>query len=91
MLTASRLRIIVLGYIVRGPLGGLAWHYLQYVLGLSRLGHDVYFFEDSDEHASCYDPVRNAMGLNTPAGVGTSRACPHIPAVGLTARAERDY
>ncbi len=56
---AARLQIIVLGYIVRGPLGGLAWHHLQYVLGLHRLGHDVYFFEDSDDYPSCYDPSRN--------------------------------
>jgi hypothetical protein len=53
---ASRLRIIVLGYLVRGPLGGMAWHHLQYVVGLARLGHDVYFIEDSDDYASCYDP-----------------------------------
>lgn len=45
---SGSLRIVVLGYIVRGPIGGLAWHHLQYVLGLSQLGHDVYFFEDSD-------------------------------------------
>lgn len=54
----SRLRIIVLGYIVRGPLGGLAWHHLQYVMGLARLGHEVYYVEDSDDYPSCYDPVR---------------------------------
>jgi hypothetical protein len=54
----GRLRIIVLGYIVRGPIGGMAWHHLQYVLGLHRLGHDVYFFEDSDSYPSCYDPSR---------------------------------
>jgi hypothetical protein len=53
------LRILILGYIVRGPLGGLAWHHLQYAMGLSRLGHDVYFLEDSDDHPSCYDPVRD--------------------------------
>ena len=55
----SPLRILVLGYLVRGPLGGIAWHYLQYVVGLSRLGHDVFFFEDSDDYPSCYDPIRN--------------------------------
>ena len=43
------MRIIVVGYIVRCPLGGMAWHYLQYVLGLARLGHDVYFFEESGD------------------------------------------
>jgi hypothetical protein len=54
----NRLRVIVLGYIVRGPVGGLAWHHLQYVMGLAGLGHDVFFLEDSDEYPSCYDPVR---------------------------------
>jgi GT2 family glycosyltransferase len=57
---ASRLRIVVLGYIVRGPLGGLAWHYLQYVLGLSRLGHEVLFVEQNEAYSSCYDPARGA-------------------------------
>lgn len=56
------MRIIVLGYIVRCPLAGLAWHHLQYALGLLRLGHDVYFFEDSaDIRDACYDPARDAM------------------------------
>jgi hypothetical protein len=66
---ASRLRIIVLGYLVRGPLGGIAWHYLQYVLGLNRLGHDVYFFEDSDDYPSCYDPARNVMDADPSYGL----------------------
>ena len=45
----STLRVIVMGYIVRYPLGGMAWHHLQYILGLARLGHDVFFFEDSGD------------------------------------------
>jgi hypothetical protein len=53
------LRIVVLGYVVRCPLGGMAWHYLQYVMGLTELGHDVYFVEDSDDYPSCYDPARH--------------------------------
>ena len=57
----SRLRIAVLGYIVRGPIGGMAWHHLQYVLGLARLGHDVRFIEDSDDYPSCYDPSRGVV------------------------------
>jgi hypothetical protein len=56
---AERLRVVVAGYIVRGPLGGLVWHHLQYVLGLQRLGHEVMFLEDSgDDGWSCYDPSR---------------------------------
>ena len=51
---------MVLGYIVRGPLGGLAWHHLQYVMGLAELGHDVRFLEDSgDTPWCCYDPSRD--------------------------------
>ncbi len=46
----SRLRIIVTGLIAQHPtLGGVAWDYLQYVLGLARLGHDVYYIEDSGQ------------------------------------------
>jgi hypothetical protein len=58
--TTDRLRIVVLGYVVRGPLGGMAWHHLQYVMGLARLGHEVYFIEDSsDSPWCCYDPIRH--------------------------------
>jgi hypothetical protein len=63
------LRIIVLGYLVRGPLGGLAWHHLQYVLGLAKLGHDVYFIEDSDDYPSCYDPSRGETGTDPSFGL----------------------
>jgi hypothetical protein len=46
----SQLRIIVTGLIAQHPsLGGVTWDYLQYVLGLARLGHDVYYFEDSGQ------------------------------------------
>ena len=54
----SALRIVVLGYVVRGPLGGMVWSNLQYLRGLAALGHDVWFVEDSDDYPSCYDPVR---------------------------------
>lgn len=63
------MKIIVLGYIVRGPLGGLAWHHLQYITGLTNLGHDVYFFEDSDDYPSCYDPSRHLTGTNPEYGL----------------------
>ena len=47
---SSSLRIIVTGLIAQHPaLGGVTWDYLQYVLGLARLGHDVYYFEDSGQ------------------------------------------
>lgn len=43
----SSLRIIVTGLIAQYPLGGVTWDYLQYVVGLARLGHDVYYIEDT--------------------------------------------
>ena len=43
----SSLRIIVTGLVGLYPVGGVAWDYLQYVIGLSRLGHDVYYHEDT--------------------------------------------
>src|SRR6187200_291687 len=66
---SGRLRIVVLGYVIRGPIGGMAWHHLQYVLGLHRLGHDVLFLEDSDEYASCYDPSTHQVGIDPSYGL----------------------
>ncbi len=43
----SRLRIIVAGMVAQYPVGGVAWDYLQYVVGLARLGHDVVYHEDT--------------------------------------------
>jgi hypothetical protein len=45
----SRLQIIVTGLIAQYPLGGMTWHYLQYLLGFKRLGHDVYYLEDTGQ------------------------------------------
>jgi hypothetical protein len=45
----SGLRIIVTGLIGQYPLGGVAWDYVQYVVGLARLGHDVYYLEDTGQ------------------------------------------
>ncbi|MBD1810654.1 hypothetical protein NDA07_13970 [Microcoleus vaginatus DQ-U2] len=44
---SSSLRIIVTGLVGLYPVGGVAWDYLQYVVGLARLGHDVYYHEDT--------------------------------------------
>lgn len=39
----SKPRSLYRGY----PVGGVALDYLQYVIGLARLGHDVYYHEDT--------------------------------------------
>ena len=66
---SSKLRIIVTGLIAQYPLGGVTWDYLQYVLGLSKLGHDVYYLEDSDDYPSCYDPERLTTDRNPDYGL----------------------
>jgi hypothetical protein len=58
MSSIDKLRILVLGYVVRRPLGGGVWPTIQYALGLQRLGHEVYFLEDSEDWGCCYDPSR---------------------------------
>ncbi len=65
----NRLRIVVLGYVVRGPIGGMTWHHIQYLLGLRELGHDVLFIEDSGDYPSCYDPVRHLVDTDPTYGL----------------------
>jgi hypothetical protein len=43
----QKLRIIVGGLVGQYPMGGVAWDYFHYVLGLDQLGHDVYYHEDT--------------------------------------------
>jgi hypothetical protein len=43
----SKLRIIVTGLIGLYPIGGVGWDYLQYAIGFLKLGHDVYYHEDT--------------------------------------------
>jgi hypothetical protein len=39
-------KAVVSGAIATYPVGGMAWHYGQYALGLERLGFEVYYLED---------------------------------------------
>lgn len=48
--------IVVGGYIVAFPLGGMTWHHLNYLLGLHELGHEVWFLEDSGSYSLPYNP-----------------------------------
>jgi len=77
--SSQRRRIAVLGYIVRGPIGGMWWSDVHYLLGLRALGHDVYFVEDSDDYPSCFDPVRNRTDTDPRYGLAfAQRTLAHI-------------
>src|SRR3954470_22351683 len=57
---AEKLRIIVTGMVGTYPLGGVAWDYFHYLIGLARLGHDVYYHEDT----WCW-PLNPSLGYQT--------------------------
>ena len=41
------MKVIVTGLIATYPIAGVLWDYVQYVVGLQRLGFEVYYVEDS--------------------------------------------
>lgn len=43
----KRKRIVVMGFMGSMPIAGVIWQHVHYVLGLRRLGHDVFYVEDS--------------------------------------------
>lgn len=80
----NSLRIIVLGFLVREPTGGLAWAFLNYLCGLMELGHDVYYLEDSSDRPSCYGP--DLSGPSTDAEYGLGFAARVLDRLGLGER-----
>ncbi|MEY2511508.1 MAG: hypothetical protein QOE26_2271, partial [Verrucomicrobiota bacterium] len=40
-------RLIVMGFMGSCPIAGVIWQHLHYIVGLQRLGHEVYYIEDS--------------------------------------------
>jgi hypothetical protein len=67
--TNIKYNIVIAGYIVGGPLGGLVWHHLQYVVGLHAMGHQVLFVEDSDDYPSCYHPQTHQLSTDPSYGL----------------------
>ncbi len=42
-----RKRIVVMGFMGSCPIAGVIWQHIHYIVGLQKLGHDVYYIEDS--------------------------------------------
>jgi hypothetical protein len=40
-------RLIVMGFMGSCPIAGVIWQHIHYIVGLQRLGHDVFYIEDS--------------------------------------------
>ena len=43
----KRKRIVVMGFMGSCPIAGVIWQHVHYIVGLQRLGHEVYYIEDS--------------------------------------------
>ena len=43
----KRKRILVMGFMGSCPIAGVIWQHVHYIVGLQRLGHGVYYIEDS--------------------------------------------
>lgn len=70
----EKLKIIIGGFLGIMPAGGVTWDYIQYPLGFSLLGHDVYYIEDTrlypiyqkvgsrwDDCSNCAEHIRSVM------------------------------
>jgi hypothetical protein len=50
-----RKKIIVLGFMGGCPIAGVIWQHIHYIIGLQRLGHEIYYVEDTSNYP--YNPV----------------------------------
>jgi hypothetical protein len=67
------MNIIVAGVIGRYPYGGVAWCSMMYLIGLQRLGHKVWYLEDT---AECnFDPIENTLSTDPRYALDFIRTC----------------
>lgn len=62
------MRVAVLGFIGQYPMAGVTAYFLQYALGLKKLGHDVFYIEDSG--ACPYDPIHDTVSMDVSYSLG---------------------
>lgn len=77
-------RIVLGSYLFRYPLGGMMSYVLQYLGGLVRLGHDVWFVERATYPDACFDPRLNVM--TDDAATGVALVAPALERLGLAER-----
>lgn len=56
---AGKLRLVVLGMMGRCPFGGQTWLYLNWLSGLAKVGHEVWYVEDDTVWP--YDPEKQTV------------------------------
>lgn len=60
---------VVVGYVVRYPVGGMTWVFLNYLLGLRELGFEPVFMEAAGPQPTCYDLAAGRMTEDPSYGV----------------------
>lgn len=63
------MKAVVTGMMATYPVGGVAWDYGQYALGLERLGFEVYYLEDTG--LDSYHPVKREYGPDYGYGIAS--------------------
>lgn len=66
-MSAAKGKVIVFGIAFWYPLAGVTYQFLHYLIGLKRLGYDVYYVEDSGRWV--YDPRINDLTPNASSNV----------------------
>lgn len=72
-------KIIVFGILFWYPLAGVTYQFLHYLIGLRKLGYDVYYVEDSGRWI--YDPKLNEMSPDVSGNLGM--VLPYLEAHGF--------
>jgi hypothetical protein len=67
------MKAIVTGMIGTFPLGGVAWDYCQYAVGLERLGFEVYYLEDSGDETYVFVPSTQTFEVDPDYGAAFLR------------------
>lgn len=65
---ARPLKIVVCGYLVGFPMGGMAWMLGHWLLGLHRLGHEILLIEDAGDWTPAYNPITHECGPDSAYG-----------------------
>jgi hypothetical protein len=67
------MKVVLAGIMAQHPYGGVAWCSLMYAVGLRRLGHEVFYIEDTGD--CVYDLDQNARTLDPAYGLAHLDRC----------------
>jgi len=76
---AKRGKIVIWGVLAHSPFGGMTWQVLHHLVGLRRLGFDVWYVEDADR--SVFHPLTFCATLDATANI--AYLARHMESIGL--------